>query len=60
MQIGKWRVFLNCRWYKGEPFAGFLLKLGEIVKDYPAGWESITFLEIQVGKFIVVFGISNL
>jgi len=60
MQIGKWKTWACFGWFKGNPPAGFVFRLGDIVEDYPSGWGSITILGIQIGKFLAEFGISTL
>lgn len=59
MKVGKWEVWFECGWYTGNPPAGLLIKVGEIVEDWPKGWLSIAILAIQIGKFCLGFGIGK-
>ena len=54
-----WKLWGEFGWFKGNPPAGFVFKLGDVLEDYPSGWYSITILGIQVGKFLAGFGISK-
>ena len=59
MNVGSWKVFTEFGWFKGNPPAGILIKVGEVVEDFPTGWLSITIIGIQVGKFCIDFGITK-
>ena len=59
MKLGKWKLWAECGWFKGNPPCVLMLKFCEIVEDYPKGWASIMFVGIEIVKFSVGFGISK-
>ena len=59
MKCGKWNVYFEFGWFKGNTLVGFLFEIGKVIEDYPSGWLCITILGIQVGKFCIEWGISK-
>jgi len=57
LNLSFWRIWLNFGWYAGEDFRLFNLALFEVFTDSHDKVDQVTFLNLQITKVLLSFGL---